>query len=133
MNKINKAIIFDMDIIQKFNEYGFSNQVKKCLIDYCNSKQLVNKDYILAVAESWYKNNIITSKNLDDYFEKCKILELINTKISKIIGRKTTEYEKLYIEKWTYQDMIKEQQLIELVESNRTNFENIDKIISNKN
>lgn len=130
---IDNIYLLDMDIIQKLNDYGFSNQVKKILIDYCNSKPSVGKDYILSVAESWHKNNIKTEEDLDNYLKKYEILDEINTKISKIIDRPTTEYEKLYIEKWIYKNNIDEKQLIELVKSNRTNFDRIDKIISNKN
>lgn len=128
---IDDVYLLDMDIIQKLNDYGFSNQVKKELIDYCNSKPSIGKDYILSVAESWHKNNIKTEEDLDNYLKKYEILDEINTKISKIIERPTNEYEKLYVEKWIYKNKIDEKKLIELVKSNRTNFDKIDKIISN--
>ena len=64
---------------------------------------------IVSVDGSKIANGIeIIGNDLDNYIKKCNRIDYIANKISKLIGRKTTEYEKYVIEEW-YDNVIKEQ------------------------
>lgn len=52
-------------------KYKFDDEVIFTLFEYCKSKEHLEQEYILVVAESWKKHNIIKGLDLDNYFIKC--------------------------------------------------------------
>ena len=90
------------DIDLWFKKYNFDEQVMISLFDYCLSKSALHKNYVQAVAEAWFNNNIKTYTDLESYYQKYEKLSKIKKHISKKLGRYNpfTQYEEAYIEKW---------------------------------
>ena len=109
-------------------KYCFDEYVKTALLEYCYNISKLDKNYIETVAENWGKNNIRTKQDLDKFFQKCENIKFLATRISRIIGRKVTEYEKIYIEKWLYNYGIKGEKIIELMKENK-DFNKINEIV----
>ena len=90
-------------------KYEFTDEIISEIYNYCNNvADDVNDEYVLSVAKSWHEHNIKTKNDLDNYIKKWNKIDCIANKIRKLIGRKTTEYEKYVIEEW-YDNVIKEQ------------------------
>lgn len=90
------------DIDLWFKKYSFDEQVMIALFRYCFEKSALHRNYIQVVADAWFKNNIKTFNDLDDYFQKQEKLNKMKKQISKKLGitRPLTQYEDAYIEKW---------------------------------
>lgn len=123
------------DIDLWFKKYGFDEQVMIALFRYCFERSALHRNYIQAVADAWYKNNIKTWSDLDMYYEKQEKLNTIKKSISKKLGlnRTLTQYEEAYIEKWIV-DFGFSLEIIELAlkkTTSKTNpsFDYIDKIL----
>ena len=65
------------------------------LFGYCFDRSALHKAYIQRVAEAWFKNNIKTFNDLDNYYEKQEKVKMIANTISKKLGlhRDLSEYE----------------------------------------
>lgn len=124
------------DIDLWFSKYSFDEEVMVALFRWCYEKSALHKNYIQAVAETWFKNNIKTFSELDVYFSRQEKL----SKISKVIARKLgisrilSQYERDYIEKWVV-DYGYDMDIIEIAlkrTTSKTNpsFDYIDKLIS---
>ena len=125
------------DIDLWFNKYGFDEPVMIALFRYCLERSALHRNYIQAVAEGWYKNNIKTYTDLENYYSKQEKLSLIKKQISKKLGfsRPLTQYESAYIEKWVV-DFGYNMDIIEIALKKTTskanpNFDYLDKMISN--
>ena len=125
------------DIDLWFNKYGFDEPVMIALFRYCLERSALHRNYIQAVAEGWYKNNIKTYTDLENYYSKQEKLSLIKKQISKKLGfsRPLTQYESAYIEKWVV-DFGYTMDIIEIALKKTTskanpNFDYLDKMISN--
>lgn len=90
------------DIDLWFKKYSFDEEVMIALFQYCFNRSALHRNYIQAVAEAWFKNNIKTYNDLDKYYEKQEKLNILQKAISKKLGitRHLSEYEEGYIEKW---------------------------------
>lgn len=90
------------DIDLWFKKYGFDEQVMIQLFQYCFSKSALHKNYVVAVADAWSKNNIKTYEDYEVYSQKFEKLNKIKKEISKKLGRYTplTQFEEAFIEKW---------------------------------
>ncbi len=90
------------DIIMWFEKYQFDEEAMYSLLKYCYNNNSFNKAYITKVAETWFKNNVKTYSDVEDYqmqYEKVKkICKLIYTKLN--LKRMLTEYEEEYVVKW---------------------------------
>ena len=127
------------DINLWFNNYSFDEQVMIALFRYCFEKSALHKNYVRAVAEAWYQNNIKTFNDLDLYYEKQDKLNKLKKSVTKKLGltRALTQYEEAYIEKW-YLDYGYSLDVIDLAlkkTTSKTNpsFDYIDKIMSDWN
>lgn len=123
------------DIDLWFKKYGFDEQVMIALFRYCFNRSALHRNYIVAVADAWYKSNIKTWSDLDMYYEKQEKLNVIKKSISKKLGlnRALTQYEEAYIEKWIVDfgfslDVI-ELALKKTTSKSNPSFDYIDKII----
>lgn len=103
------------DIGSMFEKYNFSGEVMIALFHNCSEKKAINKKYVYAVAESWYKGGVKTFEDLEEYLASYEKLQKIRQKISKALrlNRNFTEYEEQYIDKWIKEmgyefDMIEE-------------------------
>lgn len=103
------------DISLMFEKYMFSEEVMIALFHYCQERKALNRKYVFAVAENWYKGEVKTFEQLEDYLEKLDKVRTIEQKISKALrlNRNITEYEEKYILKWINEynydfDMIEE-------------------------
>lgn len=90
------------DISTLFKNYSFSEEVMIALFHYCNERKAVNKKYVYAVAESWYKGGVKTFEQLEDFLESYENIQKIKQKIAKVlrINRNFTKYEEQYIDCW---------------------------------
>lgn len=103
------------DIGQIFEKYMFSEEVMIALFHYCQERKALNRKYVYAVAETWYKGGVRTFEQLEEYLDKTEKIHKVEQKISKVLrlNRNITEYEEKYIEKWINEyhydfDMIEE-------------------------
>lgn len=131
--KVNSQFILEKLLIysEDFEQYGFDEYVLKTLLEYCYNISKLDKNYIETVAESWSKNNIRTKQDLNNYLKRCQNIEILLKKISNIIKRKLTEYEKATIEKWLFEYNIKGEKIIELIKENK-DFNKINNLIIRK-
>ena len=90
------------DIDLWFKKYNFDEEVMIALFQYCFDKSALHKNYVKAVADAWYSNNIKTFSDLEEYDENNEKINKIKKNICKKLGlnRKLTQYEEAYIEKW---------------------------------
>jgi DnaD/phage-associated family protein len=103
------------DIGILFDRYKFSEEVMIALFHYCDERKALNKKYVYAVAENWYKGGVKTFEQLEEYLDKITKFQIIIQKISKALrlNRNLTKYEEAYVNKWIYEykydfDMIEE-------------------------
>lgn len=91
-----------VDISTLFEKYMFAEDVMIALFHYCQDKKALKKNYVFKVAESWYKGNVKTFEQLEEYFEAQDKVNKIKSRIKKAMGltRNLTEYEEEYINKW---------------------------------
>ncbi len=90
------------DIGDIFNKFNFEPDVMIALFQYCFERKALNRKYVYAVAETWFKGKIKTFDDLERYFEEVSKLQKIINKICKALGltRELTKYEKEYINRW---------------------------------
>lgn len=124
------------DIELWFKKYSFDEEVMIALFGYCFDRSALHKAYIQRVAEAWYKNNIKTFNDLDNYYEKQEKVKIIANTISKKLGlhRALSEYEYGYVEKWTI-DFAYSFDIIEIALKKTTskanpNFDYLNKLLS---
>lgn len=103
------------DIGILFDKYKFCEEVMIALFHYCDERKALNKKYVYAVAEGWYKGGVKTFEQLEEYLDKITKFQIIIQKISKALrlSRNLTKYEEAYVNKWIYEykydfDMIEE-------------------------
>ena len=90
------------DIGTLFKNYNFSEEVMIALFHYCQERKALNKKYVYAVAENWYKGGVKTFEQLEDFLESYDIIQNIKQKIVKALrlNRNITKYEEQYINTW---------------------------------
>lgn len=90
------------DISLWFKKYNFSYNVMLMLFQYCYSREALHKNYVVTVANAWYKNGI------REYQDVLKMTE-VNDKITKIgkeisknlrLNRNLTVFEEEFVKKW---------------------------------
>lgn len=124
------------DIDLWFKKYNFDEEVMIALFQYCFDKSALHKNYVKAVADAWYSNNIKTFSDLEEYDDNNEKINKIKKNICKKLGlnRKLTQYEEAYIEKWLndykYNFDIIELALKKTTSKSNPNFDYIDKIIT---
>ena len=103
------------DISTMFENYKFSEEVMIALFHYCQERKALNKKYVHAVAETWYKGDVKTFEDLESFLENYDNLLKTKQKIAKSlrINRNFTKYEEQYIDIWIKEykydfDMIEE-------------------------
>ncbi len=124
------------DIDLWFKKYSFDEEVMIALFQYCFNRSALHRNYIQAVAEAWFKNNIKTYNDLDKYYEKQEKLNTLQKTISKKLGitRHLSQYEEGYIEKWNidygYNLDIIEIALKKTTSKSNPNFDYLDKLLT---
>ena len=124
------------DIDLWFKKYNFDEEVMVALFRYCFNRSALHRNYIQAVAESWFKNQIRTFNDLDIYYEKQEKLKSIGKVIAKKLGlsRQLSQYEEAYIEKWNieygYSISIIEIALKRTTSKANPNFDYLDKLLT---
>ena len=90
------------DIGTMFENYLFSEEVMIALFHYCQERKALNKKYVHAVAETWYKGGVKTFEELEEFLESYDKVQKIKQKIAKAlrINRNFTKYEEQYIDTW---------------------------------
>ncbi|MEG2348625.1 MAG: DnaD domain protein [Clostridia bacterium] len=90
------------DISTMFENYMFSEEVMIALFHYCQERKALNKKYVHAVAETWYKGEVKTFEQLEEFLENYDKIIKIKQKICKAlrINRNFTKYEEQYIDVW---------------------------------
>lgn len=123
------------DIDSWFEKFGFEEDVMLALFQHCFDHKVINKNYLLKVAQSWHLKGIKNSIDLDNYsVEYQKVREIIQKISSKLRTGKLTEYEEAFVRKWvlefSYDFEIIELALKKTTRRLNVGFEYIDKIIS---
>ena len=124
------------DIDLWFKKYGFEEEVMFALFNYCYSRSALHRNYIIAVADAWHKNNIKTFDELDIYYQKQEKLNILYKNVSKKLGynRPLTQYEQAYIEKWSvdygFSFEIIEIALKKTTSKSNPNFDYLNKLLS---
>ena len=125
------------DIGILFDRYKFSEEVMIALFHYCDERKALNKKYVYAVAEGWYKGGVKTFEHLEEYLDKITKFQITIQKISKALrlNRNLTKYEEAYVNKWLYEymydfDMI-EEALKRTVSKSNPSINYINGILSN--
>lgn len=90
------------DIGTLFKNYSFSEEVMIALFHYCMERKALNRKYVYAVAENWYKGGVKTFEQLEEYLENYDNIQKIKQKIVKSLrlNRNLTKYEEQYIDTW---------------------------------
>lgn len=90
------------DIGSMFENYSFSEEVMIALFHYCQERKALNKKYVHAVAETWYKGGVKSFEDLEDFLENYDNIQKIKQKIAKSLrlNRNFTKYEEQYIDTW---------------------------------
>ncbi len=91
------------DIELWFKKYNFDEEVMIALFRYCFNRSALHRNYIQAVADAWFNNNIQNFNDLDNYYAKQENLNILYKSISKKLGfnRQLTQYEQAYVQKWS--------------------------------
>ena len=91
------------DIELWFKKYNFDEEVMIALFRYCFNRSALHRNYIQAVADAWFNNNIQNFNDLDNYYAKQEKLNILYKSISKKLGfnRQLTQYEQAYVQKWS--------------------------------
>lgn len=91
-----------VDISTLFEKYVFDEDVMIALFQYCQERNALRKNYVFKVAETWYKGNVKTFEQLENYLEEQDKMNKIKSKIKRVLRltRNLTEYEEEYINKW---------------------------------
>ena len=91
-----------VDISTLFEKYMFDEDVMIALFQYCQERKALRKNYVFKVAETWYKGNVKTFEQLENYLEEQDKINKIKSKIKRAFGltRNFTEYEEEQINKW---------------------------------
>ena len=91
------------DIELWFKKYNFDEEVMIALFRYCFNRSSLHRNYIQAVADAWFNNNIQNFNDLDNYYAKQEKLNILYKSISKKLGfnRQLTQYEQAYVQKWS--------------------------------
>lgn len=109
-------------------EYNFDDEVISELLEYCKSKGHMEQDYISRVAESWYKNNIITNQDLENYYKQYESLGNLKMKAEECINREITQFEEAYLEKWIMNYKLSDNEIISVLKNaTDKNFDKLDK------
>ena len=74
------------DIDLWFKKYNFDEEVMIALFRYCFEKSALHRNYVKAVADAWYSNNIKTFSDLEAYDENNEKIKNIKKNISKKNG-----------------------------------------------
>jgi DnaD/phage-associated family protein len=90
------------DIGIMFDKYKFSEEVMIALFHHCNEYKALSKQYVYKVAENWFKGNVKTFEQLEEYQEKTTRIQNIMNKIIKDLrlNRALTKYEEKYVYNW---------------------------------
>lgn len=90
------------DIQTLFKNYSFSGEVMIALFQYCQERKALNKKYVYAVAENWYKGGVKTFEQLEEFLEDYDEIQKIKQKIVKSLrlNRVLTKYEEQYVNTW---------------------------------
>lgn len=124
------------DIDVWFDRYNFDEDVMFALFQHCYNYRALQKNYIVAVAESWHRKCIKNSFDLDNYSIEYQKFKDIRGKIYKKLKRQVpfTEYEENCIEKWVteyrYDFEIIELALKKTINKVEAGFKYIDAIIT---
>ena len=124
------------DIDLWFKKYSFDEQVMLALFNYCYNKSALHRNYVQAVADSWFKNNIKTYTDLEKHEQKQEVFYNIKRQISKKLGlsRQLTQFEEAYIQKWivdfSYTLEIIEIALKKTTSKSNPSFDYLDKLLT---
>ena len=118
-----------------FEKYKFTEDVMIALFNHCNNKQALNKKYVNAVAENWFKGGVLNFSDLEKYQEKMTKQNTIYKKITKELrlNRNLTIYEeklvKVWIEQYNYDFSMIQEALSKTVNKTSPSIKYVDGIL----
>lgn len=125
------------DIGTLFKNYSFSEEVMIALFHYCRERKALNRKYVYAVAENWYRGGVKTFEQLEEFLESYDNIQKIKQKIQKALrlNRNFTKYEEQYIDTWIkdykYEFNIIEEALKRTVAKSNPSLKYVDAILTN--
>lgn len=125
------------DIGTLFKNYSFSEEVMIALFHYCRERKALNRKYVYAVAENWYRGGVKTFEQLEEFLESYDNIQKIKQKIQKALrlNRNFTKYEEQYIDTWVkdykYEFNIIEEALKRTVAKSNPSLKYVDAILTN--
>lgn len=125
------------DIGTLFKNYSFSEEVMIALFHYCRERKALNRKYVYAVAENWYRGGVKTFEQLEEFLESYDNIQKIKQKIQKALrlNRNFTKYEEQYIDTWIkdykYEFDIIEEALKRTVAKSNPSLKYVDAILTN--
>lgn len=125
------------DIGTLFKNYSFSEEVMIALFHYCRERKALNRKYVYAVAENWYRGGVKTFEQLEEFLESYDNIQKIKQKILKALrlNRNFTKYEEQYIDTWIkeykYEFDIIEEALKRTVAKSNPSLKYVDAILTN--
>ena len=100
IKKCKEEYEFDDEVVIRiFKRIYYSTERQKRLNNY-------NKDFMIGIAEAWYRNNIKKKEDVQRYYKD------LEGEIVNIIGRDFTSYEKIELENLIYKYKIDEKLII---------------------
>lgn len=128
-NKMSKE--WKKFVKELLKKYKFDDKVIISMFEYCKSKGQLEQDYIARVAESWYKNNIITYEDLENYCIRYTGIANLKRKIKKYMRREITQFEEAYIEKWVMDYKLSNNVIISIIKNAiNKDFDKLDYLIT---
>ena len=124
------------DIGTLFKNYSFSEEVMIALFHYCRERKALNRKYVYAVAENWYRGGVKTFEQLEEFLESYDNIQKIKQKIQKALrlNRNFTKYEEQYIDTWIkdykYEFNIIEEALKRTVAKSNPSLKYVDAILT---
>lgn len=124
------------DIGTLFKNYSFSEEVMIALFHYCRERKALNRKYVYAVAENWYRGGVKTFEQLEEFLESYDNIQKIKQKILKALrlNRNFTKYEEQYIDTWIkdykYEFNIIEEALKRTVAKSNPSLKYVDAILT---
>lgn len=125
------------DIGTLFKNYSFSEEVMIALFHYCRERKALNRKYVYAVAENWYRGGVKTFEQLEEFLESYDNIQKIKQKIQKALrlNRNFTKYEEQYVDTWVkeykYEFNIIEEALKRTVAKSNPSLKYVDAILTN--
>jgi len=95
-----------MDMHDWFEEYGFEEDAMFMLFQHCYNNNVLTRNYIAAVAQSWKKKGIRNVFDVERYLKGYQEMKAVSRKVARRLrmgGGKMNFHEEQLVDKWVNQ------------------------------